>query len=141
MEAVLKLVEKDIDPHLKNKWGQTALHQIALGYHPKSDPAEKAVRLVKCLEILLLKRGVNHEKRTAKTSSTFSIVDINAPDDTNSTILHYVVKEMKNAVTSEEIEHYVRLLNLILNCPDIQIDAQDKEGKTALHVAAKYSKY
>lgn len=136
MKAVEKLLEKGADPHLKDKEGRTLLHQVVRGIQLKIDTEEQLADLVKCFRILTV-YGHYHSVEKKPTGP----IDINAVDSTNSTVLHLIVVIMgKVGISSEKMNHLCQCLDLLLNSPSINIHAQDKYGRTALHLATRFGK-
>ena len=115
----LLLSKHGIEINAKNNSGETALH-----YAAKYGNFSKARKLIE--------KGIN----------------INAKDNSGKTVLHYATiyflsskikrKNNKNTKPDSYYNDIIKILELVLNKDDIDINAKDNSGKTVLHYAVEY---
>lgn len=83
---------------------------------------------MKIVELLLKHQGIS------------SNVSIKHGSESNAAtlVLHRVVSILGNSVTAEKIDYYKQCLDLLLKAPSIDVNARDKNGRTALHMATLF---
>ena len=69
-------------------------------------------------------------------------IEVNVIDPlTSMTALHKVVSQMsKVETTQEEVKSYVKCLDILLSSPSIDVNAQNYDKETALHLASEFGK-
>jgi len=136
-ESIVKLLEKGADPHLKDNLGHTVLHQVGRGFN------DRVNHLVKCLQIFLNygSPAVGKGKANKEMMALATVpIDVNAKDFANSTALHWIAVKMAKTDAPETKDAVFQCLDLLLTSPPINMDAQDKYGRSALHITSLFGK-
>ncbi len=117
--------------------GLAVLHYTIREYHPKISTSEKCTSLLKSLDVLL-KWG--HQPKNVLLP-VCEPVNVNQIDlSTSLSPLQYLILKMGDAKTLEEKSHYLKCFNLLMESPFINVNSQDDDGNSALHISAEYGK-
>jgi len=135
----IKLIEAKVNPNKTS---------CKLGNPPLILAAEK-VQILKRWVLLRFDLATFHNLYLFKGNPGILSKLINLPDIqvntidplTSMTALHKVVSKMSKVETSqEEMKSYVKCLDVLLSSPSIDVNAQNYDKETALHLASEFGK-